>query len=81
MPNGLRAGVQKFSKNLETISNSGHAGLRGNDKADYLARTAASYSTTIAYNAIPIHRGKQLLKEYYIKIWNATYINTVSALW
>jgi ribonuclease HI len=26
----------------------GHAGLRGNERADYLARTAASYTTTIA---------------------------------
>ena len=33
----------------------GHAGLRGNERADYLARTAASYDTTIAYNAIPIN--------------------------
>jgi ribonuclease HI len=26
----------------------GHAGLRGNERADYLARTAASYNTTLA---------------------------------
>ena len=44
-----------------------------------VARTAVSYITTIAYNAIPIHRGKQLLEEYYIKIWNATYINSADA--
>jgi ribonuclease HI len=41
----------------------GHAGLRGNERADYLARTAASYNTTIVYNAITIHRGKQLLEQ------------------
>jgi hypothetical protein len=54
-----------------------HAGLRGNERADCLARTAAN--TTIAYNAIPINRGKQLLEEHYIKIWNATYINSTNA--
>ena len=57
----------------------GRAGLRGNERADYLARTAASYDTTIAYNAILINRGKQLLEEHYIKIWNATYINSNKA--
>jgi ribonuclease HI len=36
-----------------------HSGLRGNESSDYLARTAAGYNTTIAYNAIPIDRGKQ----------------------
>jgi len=46
----------------------GHAGLKGNERADYLAKTAASYSTTIAYDAIPINRGKQILEDYYIKI-------------
>ena len=56
-----------------------HAGLRGNERADYLARTAASYNTTTAYNAIPINHGKQLLEEHYIKIWNATYINSTNA--
>jgi len=49
----------------------GHAGLKGNERADYLAKIAASYNTTIAYDAIPIHREKQILEEYYIKIWNA----------
>jgi hypothetical protein len=57
----------------------GHAGLRGNERADYLARIAASYNTTIVYNAIPLNKGKQLLKEQYIKIWNATYINFTNA--
>jgi ribonuclease HI len=57
----------------------GHAGLRGNKRADYLARTAASYTTTIAYNAIPLHREKQLLEEYYIQIWNPTYMNSANA--
>ena len=49
------------------------------ERADYLARTAASYNTAIAYNAIPINRGKQLLEEHYIKIWNTTYINSNKA--
>ena len=57
----------------------GHVGLKGNERADYLANIAASYSTTIACNTIPINRGKQILEEYYIKIWNATYINSVNA--
>jgi ribonuclease HI len=33
----------------------GHVGLEGNESADYLAKTAASDNTTIAYNAIPIN--------------------------
>jgi len=51
----------------------------GNERADYLAKTAASYNTTIAYNAIPINRGKKLLEEYYTNIWNAIYINSSNA--
>jgi ribonuclease HI len=50
----------------------GHARLRGNERADYKASTAASYTTTIAYNTILINRGKQLLEEHYTKIWNTT---------
>jgi ribonuclease HI len=57
----------------------GHAGLEGNERADYLAKTAASYNTTIAYNAIPINLGKQILEDYYIKLWNETYINSTNA--
>ena len=57
----------------------GHAGLSGNERADYLAKTAASYNITIAYNAIPINRGKKLLEEYYTNIWNAIYINSSNA--
>jgi hypothetical protein len=57
----------------------GHAGLRGNERADYLARTATSYNTTIAYNAFPMNRGKQLLEVHYTKIWNATYITSTNA--
>jgi ribonuclease HI len=57
----------------------GHAGLRGNERADYLAGTAASYTTTIAHNAIPLNRRKHLLEEHYNKIWNATYINSTNA--
>ena len=57
----------------------GHVGLKGNDRADYLAKIATSYNTTNAYDAIPINRGKQILEEYYIKIWNATYLNSGNA--
>ena len=39
----------------------GHARLKGNERADYLAKTVASYNTTIAYDVIPIIRGKLLL--------------------
>jgi ribonuclease HI len=35
----------------------GHAGLKGNDRADYMAKKVASYNTTIACDAIPIIRG------------------------
>ena len=51
----------------------GHSGLKGNERADYLAKTVASYKPTTAYDAIPVSRGKRLLEEYYIKIWNAAY--------
>mgnify|MGYP003623497483 FL=1 len=54
----------------------GHVGLRGNERADYLAKTAASHKTTIDYRATPLSRGKQLLKDYYIKLWNTIYINS-----
>jgi hypothetical protein len=44
-----------------------------------LAKTVASYSTTIAYDVIPIIRGKQSLEDYYTKIWNAIYVNSANA--
>jgi hypothetical protein len=56
----------------------GHAGLKGNERADYLAKTVASYNTTIVYDAILVIRGKQLLEDYY-KIWNAIYVNSAKA--
>jgi hypothetical protein len=57
----------------------GEAGLKGNQRADYLAKTAASYNTTIAYDVIPIIRGKQILEDYYTNIWNAIYVNSANA--
>jgi len=57
----------------------GHAGLKGNERADYLAKTVARYSTTIAYDEIPINRGKQILEDHYTKMWNATYVNSANA--
>ena len=57
----------------------GHAGLRGNDRADYLAKIAASHKTTTDYNLIPLTRGKQLLKEYYEIIWNSIYTKSKDA--
>jgi hypothetical protein len=57
----------------------GHVGMKGNESADYLAKIAASYITTLAYDAIPINQGKQILEVYYIKLWNATYIHSVNA--
>jgi ribonuclease HI len=53
----------------------GHVGVKGNERADYLAKTAASYCENTAYNKIPINQGKKLLEEHYTKIWNATYQN------
>jgi hypothetical protein len=44
-----------------------------------LAKRVASYNTTIAYDAIPIIRGKQLLEDYYTKIRNAIYVNSANA--
>jgi ribonuclease HI len=49
----------------------GHTGLEGNERADYLARTTASYNPIISYDAIPVSRGKRLLEDYN-KIWNGT---------
>jgi len=40
----------------------GQAGLKGNERADYLAKRATSYNTTIAYEEIPINQGKQILE-------------------
>ena len=57
----------------------GQTGLKGNERADYLAKTVSSYNPTITYDAIPVSRGKQLLEDYYTKIWNATYINSDKA--
>jgi len=57
----------------------GHTGQEGNERADYLPRTIASYNTTIIYDAIPISRGKKLLEEYYSKIWDSTYVNSAKA--
>jgi ribonuclease HI len=41
----------------------GHTGVKGNERADYLAKTVASYNTTITYDIIRIIRGKQSLEE------------------
>jgi hypothetical protein len=54
----------------------GHAGLKGNERADYLAKGAANYNNTIAYDVLPTTRGKQTLEDYYTKIWNAIYVNS-----
>ena len=57
----------------------GHAGLQGNDRADYLAKIAASHKTSIDYDLIPQTRGKQLLQEYYETIWNSIYTKSNDA--
>ena len=45
------------------------------------ARCAYSkrYITTIAYDEIPINRGKQILEDHYLKIWNEIYVKSESA--
>ena len=53
--------------------------MKGNERADYLAKTAASYCAFIAYDKIPINQGKKLLEEHYTKIWNAMYQNSANA--
>ena len=40
----------------------GHTCLKGNERADYLAKTVANYSTTIAYEEIPINRESRYWK-------------------
>jgi len=57
----------------------GHAGLKGNERADYLAKTVARYKNSIAYDKIPINHGKQILEDHYTKIWNAIYANSANA--
>ena len=57
----------------------GHTELKGNERADNLPKIVASYNTTIAYDVIPIIRGKQSLEDYYTKIWNAIYVNSANA--
>ena len=57
----------------------GHSGLKGNERADHLAKVTAYRNNNIEYKAIPISRGKQLLRDYYNKIWNATYTNSTVA--
>jgi len=46
----------------------GHAGLKGNERADYLAKTVARYN-----------REKKILEDHYTKIWNAIYVNSANA--
>ena len=53
--------------------------MKGNERADYLAKTAASYCANIAYDKIPINHGKKSLEEHYTKIWNAMYQNSANA--
>jgi len=69
-PNGFRKRVRRVI-NVAKLRNStsitfhwvkGYAGLRGNERSDYLAKTAASYITTIAYVEIPINRGNKFRK-------------------
>jgi len=57
----------------------GHTGLQGNERADYLVKTVASYNPNITYDTIPVSREKQLLEDYYTQIWDATYINSGKA--
>jgi ribonuclease HI len=57
----------------------GHAGLKGNERAHYLAKTVARYNNTIAYDEIPINREKKILKKKKKKIWNAIYVNSANA--
>ena len=56
-----------------------HAGLKGNEWADYLAKTVARYNNTAACDEIPINREKQILEDHYTKIWNAIYVNSANA--
>ena len=44
-----------------------------------MAKTVGRYNTTIAYDTIPIIRGKQSLEDYYTKLWNAIYVNSANA--
>jgi len=59
--------------------NIGISNTKGNERADYLAETVASYNPNITYDTIPVSREKQLLEDHYTQIWDATYINSGKA--
>ncbi|PSN33717.1 hypothetical protein C0J52_26526 [Blattella germanica] len=59
------AARQQYAK-LEMIK--GHSGVRGNERADHIAKSTATQIHNIVYDAIPILQGKQLVRDYYNKI-------------
>ena len=74
-----RRSIIRWTANLTFHWIKGHTGLKANGRADYLAKTVASYNPIIKYDAIPVSGEKRLLEDYYTKIWNATYINSEKA--
>jgi ribonuclease HI len=65
----LAVAIRRKTIELRTVTSitfhwiKGHTGLEGNERADYLARTIASYNLTISYDALPVSRGKQILED------------------
>ena len=63
----LAVAIRRKTIDLRTVSSvtfhwiRGHTGQEGDERAVYLARTIASYNTTITYDAIRISRGKKIL--------------------
>jgi len=75
----MKAIKQRNSTSITFRWVKGHAGLKGNERADYLAKTVVRYKNSIAYDEIPINQGKQILEDHYTKIWNAIYVNSTNA--
>ncbi|KAJ4449349.1 hypothetical protein ANN_00747 [Periplaneta americana] len=58
----------KNTTEISLIRNKHHSGIKGNERAEYLAKTAARYRNTIQYNSIPLPLSKRLIQNYYINI-------------